>query len=125
MKLCMIVFKSFVGLRRFQILAPASMKMTVFWDVAQYSLVEFYRRFGGYMMVWVVPDWLGTGSVAGSGEHGYDALSLVRGRNSNPLMRTDNVHGNAMTTVLKSQMTAIKYLIRACCHHSIFFPLFI
>jgi hypothetical protein len=37
---------SCVGRVRFQILTAASMKMTVFCDVAPYSLVEIYRRFG-------------------------------------------------------------------------------
>jgi hypothetical protein len=32
---------------RFQVLTAASMKMTVFWDVAPCSLVEIYRRFRG------------------------------------------------------------------------------
>jgi hypothetical protein len=30
---------------RFQVLMAASMKMTVFWDVAPCTLVEVYRRF--------------------------------------------------------------------------------
>jgi hypothetical protein len=32
---------------RFQVLTAASMKMTVFWDVAQCSVVEIDRRFRG------------------------------------------------------------------------------
>jgi hypothetical protein len=32
---------------RFQVFMLASMKITVFWDVAPCSLVEVYRRFGG------------------------------------------------------------------------------
>jgi hypothetical protein len=32
---------------RFQVLTAASMKMTVFWDVAPCSLVDVYRRFRG------------------------------------------------------------------------------
>jgi hypothetical protein len=32
---------------RFQVLTAASMKLTVFWDVALCSLVEVYRRFRG------------------------------------------------------------------------------
>jgi hypothetical protein len=32
---------------RFKVLAAASMKMTVFWDVAPCCLVEVYRRFRG------------------------------------------------------------------------------
>jgi hypothetical protein len=32
---------------RFEVLAAASMKMTVFWVVAPCSLVEVYRRFRG------------------------------------------------------------------------------
>jgi hypothetical protein len=32
---------------RFQVLTAASMKMAVFWDVAQCSLVEIDRRFRG------------------------------------------------------------------------------
>jgi hypothetical protein len=32
---------------RFQVLAAASMKVTVFWDVAPRSLVEINRRFKG------------------------------------------------------------------------------
>jgi hypothetical protein len=32
---------------RFQILTVASLKMTVFWDVAPRSLVEVYRRIRG------------------------------------------------------------------------------
>jgi hypothetical protein len=32
---------------RFRVLTAASMKMTVFWDVATCSLVEVYRRFRG------------------------------------------------------------------------------
>jgi hypothetical protein len=31
---------------RFQVLKAASMKMTVFWDIAPCSLVEIDRRFG-------------------------------------------------------------------------------
>jgi hypothetical protein len=30
---------------RFQLLTAASMKMTVFWDISPYSLVEVDRRF--------------------------------------------------------------------------------
>jgi hypothetical protein len=32
---------------RFQVLTATSMKMTVFWDVVPYSLIEIYRRFRG------------------------------------------------------------------------------
>jgi hypothetical protein len=32
---------------RFEVLTAASMKMTVFWVVAQCSLVDVYRRFRG------------------------------------------------------------------------------
>jgi hypothetical protein len=32
---------------KFQVLTAAIMRMTVFWDVAQCSLVEVYRRFRG------------------------------------------------------------------------------
>jgi hypothetical protein len=32
---------------RFQVLTAASMKKTVFWVVAPYSLVEVYLRFSG------------------------------------------------------------------------------
>jgi hypothetical protein len=32
---------------RFQVLTAASMKMTVFWDFEQCSLVEVYQRFRG------------------------------------------------------------------------------
>jgi hypothetical protein len=32
---------------RFQVLTAASMKITIFWDVAPCSLVEVYRRFRG------------------------------------------------------------------------------
>jgi hypothetical protein len=32
---------------RFQVLTAASMKMSIFWDVAPRSLVEVYRRFKG------------------------------------------------------------------------------
>jgi hypothetical protein len=35
------------GRMKFQLLTAASMKITVFWDVAPYSLVEVYRRFKG------------------------------------------------------------------------------
>jgi hypothetical protein len=32
---------------RFQILTAASMKMTVFWDIARWNMVECSRRFRG------------------------------------------------------------------------------
>jgi hypothetical protein len=35
------------GKARFQVLTAASIKMTVFWDVATCNLVEVYRRFRG------------------------------------------------------------------------------
>jgi hypothetical protein len=42
---------------RFQVLTAASMKMTVFWDVALYSLVEVYRRFrGAYSIIALISD---------------------------------------------------------------------
>jgi hypothetical protein len=43
--------KGFTYLVRFHVLKAASMKMTVFWDVAPCSLVEVYRRFRGVPIV--------------------------------------------------------------------------
>jgi hypothetical protein len=44
---------------RFQVLTATSMEITVFWDVAQRSLVEVYRRFtGAYCLQHQGPDHL-------------------------------------------------------------------
>jgi hypothetical protein len=40
-------FRNRIGLVRFEVLTAASIKMTVFWVVAPYSVVEVYRRFRG------------------------------------------------------------------------------
>jgi hypothetical protein len=37
---------------RFQVFTAVSMKMTVFWDVALYGLVEIDRRFRGAYCVY-------------------------------------------------------------------------
>jgi hypothetical protein len=41
---------------RFQVLTAASMKMTVFWDVAPSCLVEVHRRFRGVCCLHRHPD---------------------------------------------------------------------
>jgi hypothetical protein len=46
MKIAKIKYANLIRVR-FQVLTAASMKMTVFWDIAPCSLVEVYRRFRG------------------------------------------------------------------------------
>jgi hypothetical protein len=43
--------ESTVRLVTFQVLTAASMKVNAFWDVAPYSLVQFYQHFLGALMM--------------------------------------------------------------------------
>jgi hypothetical protein len=45
---------------RFQIITAASMKMTVFWDIAACSLVEIDRRFRGDFCLGLMMDAVST-----------------------------------------------------------------
>jgi hypothetical protein len=50
---------------RFQVLTAANMKMTVFSDVAQCSLVEFYRRFRGACYLALLMEAVSTSETSG------------------------------------------------------------
>jgi hypothetical protein len=47
MKVRKSILEMLINHVRFQVLTEANMKMTVFLDVAPYSLIEVYRRFRG------------------------------------------------------------------------------